>query len=56
MYEFNCPKCERKQTELRRIEDRDRPTRCDKCGNEIERAIALTGPPKVQGGTPRFYR
>lgn len=51
LYEYECASCDAVETDIRKVEDRDRPFRCPSCDCMaypiISKGIAAT----VQGGT-----
>ncbi|MDP2920540.1 MAG: zinc ribbon domain-containing protein [Dehalococcoidia bacterium] len=40
IYEYQCPKCGTVYEETRRIEDRDKPVKCGKCGVNAVKIIS----------------
>jgi putative FmdB family regulatory protein len=40
VYEYQCPKCGTVYEETRRIDDRNKPVSCPKCGVKAERIMS----------------
>lgn len=60
VYSYECldEQCKHKSDKLRKLEDRDAPLTCAKCGGEQVRVTALPSPAhfKGTGFTPKFHR
>jgi putative FmdB family regulatory protein len=60
MYSFECTQCGHRADKLLHVGERNEPIECSKCkdaGREstMIRVVALTGEPRIQGGTPKHY-
>lgn len=49
IYSYKCQNCEHRQDELRRIDERDEPLACEKCGKDTKRVQAPFGSYDIKG-------
>lgn len=40
IYDYKCTKCGNRQEEMRSMDDRNEPAKCEKCGGDANRTLA----------------